>query len=762
MGRSIPSSTYRLQLSRGFTFREAVAVLPYLKALGIEMVYLSPFFKIEEGSLNPYKISSPDLINEDLGGEDGFNRFTAALKKHKMVHMIDLVPNHMGASVENRWWYDVLEKGQESEFADFFDIDWIRGGGKVVLPVLSDTSVMTIEKKQLKLDGRYYPLREGSEGYTIDKAIENQHYKLVHWRETHKLINYRRFFDISDLVALKIGKKKWYKRYHETVFRWIEEKKVQGLRVDHPDGIWDVEKYLKRLTKDCKKLEIEVEKILQSDEMLRKSWPVHGTVGYDALNTLNAVFICCDKEKEFDSLYKTFTGEKEDPKKLLSTIKRQYIQKYLMSETFAIANWLTDVAGGLGLDYRFEEIKGGLTEFLSHFPIYRSYVREKEKKFDPLDVKAFEKAVTDAKFPRRMKRFFLTEIWKKPYRQVLLRIQQLMPAVFAKGFEDTFLYRYNRMIALNEVGSSPTKFGITAQEFHKINQRRHELFPESMITTSTHDTKRSLDVRMRIAALSEIPEEFSKKLDRWRALNGPFIDKNMEYFFYQTLVGFWTDQRSSEIERLKSYILKAAKEAKNHTDWVDVNEGYEKALMKFIDKVLENRFFWDDFRPFQKRIVELGQLNSLSAIVLKMGMPGIVDFYQGEELFRYDLVDPDNRREVDFQRRQELLKAVLKGQDPQSMNPDELRIYLIASGLQARCLHKELFIYGSYKPIRSKDKDIIAFRRLYKGEEVVIKVRRFYASTSKDPVTVEKGFVDIFTHTNTTPFPFSMQMRIKT
>lgn len=767
MGKYIPSSTYRLQLSKSFTFREAISVLPYLKRLGVEMVYLSPFFKTESGSLNPYKISSPDLINEDLGGEEGFERFIKALKKHNLMHMIDLVPNHMGATVENEWWYDVLEKGRESIFADFFDIDWLRGDGKVVLPVLSDSSVMTIENKQLKVDGKYYPLREGSERYDISHAIENQHYKLVHWQQTHKMINYRRFFDISDLVALKIGKKEWYEKYHQTVFKWIKEKKVQGLRVDHPDGIWEVEKYLKRLSSDCKKLDITVEKILQSDESLRTNWPVDGTVGYDALNTLNALFIDSNSKKAFDLLYTTFAKETTPPKKLLSDEKHKYIEKYLNSELFAISNWLADVAGSVGSDYTFKEIKIALVAFLSHFPIYRTYVKEKGMKFDPLDVKAFQTAILDAKLNPRMKQFFSKEIWKKPYRRVLLRIQQLMPAVFAKGFEDTFLYLYNRMIALNEVGSSPTKFGITPHEFHKINETRHKLFPESMITTSTHDTKRSLDVRMRIAVLSEIPDEFSARIYLWRSINGPFIDPNMEYFFYQTLIGFWPDYEPSEMEakefekRLKDYMLKAAKEAKRHTNWFNPNSVYESALTDFITQVLQNQTFWHDFYPFQKRMTRCGELNSLSTLVLKLGMPGIVDFYQGEELFRYDLVDPDNRRDVNFQKREKILNEVLQDVTIEEwfndLSNSRLRMYILAKGLQMRDLHKELFIYGAYKPVRSQDKDIIAFRRTHKKQELIVKTRRFYTHPHPKEITIEKGFIDIFTNDKITPLPFSIQ-----
>ena len=739
----IPISSYRLQLTKKFTFQDAIKILPYLKTLGVEMIYLSPFFQIEKDSLNPYKILTPYEVDSQVGGKKGFESFCSALTKHHMTHMIDLVPNHMGASVDNPWWFDLLKFGKKSKYAQFFDIEWEAGNGKIIIPFLHDGSKIIKKGEFLYVDDKKYPLKPGTENLSLEDILSSQNYQLIHWKLTHKKINYRRFFDISELVGIKMEDPNLYDLYHKTIFRWIKEGKVQGLRIDHPDGLLNPSAYLKKLNRDCKNLYIVCEKILQSGELLRPDWKAEGTVGYDVLNTLNTLFVNPKSEKQFDKIYQEFTGDKKDPQQLLIDLKRSYIKKYLESEIEIISKKIKE--------------KEKLIELLAHFPIYRSFVKTKGKEIESADETLFK----NAKF-----------LLKDENRKALLRIQQLMPAVFAKGFEDTFLYRYNRLIALNEVGGNPTQFGMEIGKFHQINQKRSTHFPHSMITTSTHDTKRSLDVRMRIAVLSLIPKRWEAKIGKWRQLNGPFIDCNIEYFFYQTLIGFWPDDKQKSYltyrKRLIDYMIKVVREGKHYTDWVEVNENYESDLIKFINKVLDNELFWKDFYPFNEEITLYGMYNTFSSLILKLTLPGVCDFYQGEELWRYDLVDPDNRQDVNFQSRAKLLEEINTFPDQKTLlnwfsmpHNAKLKMYIIHKGLQIRNQEKDLFIDGKYIPLETKDENTVAFIRKKGNREILVITPRFYIPNPplEDLSKKLSGFIDIFTNDESTPLPFSIKFR---
>ena len=544
MHRQKPSCSYRIQLSEAFKFQDVKKLIPYLSRLGIDMVYLSPFFETEKGSLNPYKIVSTARVNPRYGGEKEFNAFVKELKKYNILHMIDLVPNHMGACTENPWWTDVLKKGHYSPYAHFFDIDWKRYNGKIVLPILNDKSKIKKKGPMLEVDGKKLPLRKGTTNLKGDKLLEKQNFILKHWKKTHKAINYRRFFDISELVGLKMQSRDLFKVYHERIFEWIKDDKIQGLRIDHPDGLWEPAKYLRKLRGKSKHLYTVCEKILQFDERMRPDWKADGTVGYDALNTINSLFIDTRKEKEFTEIYSKLAKEKEEPMTLLISEKKKYIRKYLTSELETIAKEIYEIGIKKGEEFNIGDLQDVLCEWLAAFPIYRSYISERKiwpSRKDRRLLSAF--LHKRLKIKDEYKVFFSHTILKRAYRKILLKIQQLMPAVFAKGFEDTFLYLYNRLTSLNEVGGTPTKFGLSIGEFHKITKERQIHHPLSMVTTSTHDTKRSEDVRMRISVLSERPKLFKKMIVKWRQQNGVFEDHNFDYFFYQTLIGFWPAKR---------------------------------------------------------------------------------------------------------------------------------------------------------------------------------------------------------------------------
>ena len=778
MQKRHPTSSYRIQLSDSFNFQDAKELVPYLADLGVDMIYLSPLFETEKGSLNPYKIVKPNKVNPRLGGEVEFNRFCKALKKYNIMHMIDLVPNHMGASIENPWWRDVLKMGRFSEYADFFDIDWKKYEGRIVLPILHDQSKVKKEGHNLSVDGKLIPLRPGTEKLEGDELLKSQNYILMHWKSTHRKINYRRFFDISDLVGIKMEKSALFKKYHEKVFEWIKEDKIQGLRIDHPDGLLEPSKYLQKLQKKSKKIYTVCEKILQFGESMRKDWRAHGTVGYDALNTINFLFVDKRGESEFSDMFSSLTGEKESPYALLISEKKRYIERYLESEINMFAKELYEMTAKAKEKIDWSDLKDALVQWLSHFPIYRSYISNKTKHFNREDRKLFYNYMQNHLECRsEYKDFFSKNILKRRYRKILLRMQQFMPAVFAKGFEDTFLYLYNRLTSLNEVGGTPTKFGLSIREFHKINKERQELYPMTMVTTSTHDTKRSEDVRMRISVLSERPKLFKKLIKQWRKENGTFDDKNFDYFFYQTLVGFWpakrpSPQKKKELrERLKAYFIKAVCEAKRHTDWIEHNKEYEKSLLRFVDGITKKSAtspFWKSFYLFLEEIDLYGKYNSLSSLILKLGMPGVIDFYQGHEFFRYDLVDPDNRRRVNFGKRGKTLEKIKKTKIDEDVlldwfhHPDDsmIKLFLMWRGLNVRKKYREVFTKGRYVPLMTRKNELVGFARLLGKQEVRIYAARFYSSHLGDiKIPVKKGFIDIFTGTDSTPLPFSIQIK---
>lgn len=645
-----PIATYRLQLHPKFTFEDAQKQIPYLKSLGIEMVYFSPFFLTEKEYKNPYKAVSYSRVDPRLGGEKAFLSCMRALKKAGIFCMVDFVPNHMGASVENPWYKDVLKKEKKSPYAKFFDIHW-------------------------------------------------------------KTKNYRRFFDITDLIGLHVEKKEVFQAIHKTLFSWIEKGLVQAIRVDHIDGLWDPLDYLQKIHKKVKNSWIFVEKILQKKESIPSQWPVSGTVGYESLNQINDLFVDHQQKKTFLDIYQDFTHKKTSPQKMLVEIKRNWIKEYFPKEI----EFLND------LFYRVDQQrfsldlwKDILVHFLSRLSVYRTYATKTDfpKACKIAVIEALDKDSLLKKLP--LKKIFFSQ----PYRKAFMQLQQYMPAVFAKGFEDTFLYQFVPMSALNEVGSTPWSFGSRVQEFHAFCIQQQKKHPLSLNTTSTHDTKRSLDVRMRISALTEIPDQWKRFLKLARKTFGPLFCANTEYLLYQTLLGFWSQNPNIE-KRLSDYMIKASREAKTWTKWTKPNLAEEKQLRSFIQKVFQlsqKSDFWKSFYQIHKKITKLGQYKSLSATVLQMTMPGIPDFYQGNEFFRYDLVDPDNRRKVDFFKRKQALST-----------HQNQKLLVIHKLLQFRKQYRDLFTKGSYKKIPMKDQSFVAFQRSYRNQVCIVVVQRLFS-----------------------------------
>ena len=587
----------------------------------------------------------------------------------------------------------------------------------------------------------------------MNRLLAQQVYQLAYWKTVRKQLNYRRFFDINDLIGIRVEAPEAFEATHALILRLIREGKLTGLRIDHIDGLYDPLGYLSQLQQHIVPQQaaeagrrpafyIICEKILTGDETLPEEWPVFGTTGYDFLNTVNALFVDGEGAQSLLATYSRLTGSQAAFEDIVYQKKRQVIEELFPGELHALGNHLANLARNsrYDFDYSPEELTRVLGEVIACLPVYRTYIRtlkvplrdrpylkhavsEAQRRNPDLDAAAVEflQHVLLLDFPPA-----LTPEQREAWLGFVLRWQQLTGAIMAKGFEDTALYNYNRLVSLNEVGGNPASAGMSAEEFHQHNLARRERCPYTLNATSTHDTKRSQDVRARINVLSEVSEEWEKHLTQWRRwnepkkqrLNGlPVPEPGIEMLLYQTLIGAWplAEEEVPEFKaRLKDYMVKAVREAKVFTSWLSPNSDYESALIKFLESILnsnkENGFL-EDFLRFEKRIAHYGALNSLAQVLLKITSPGVPDFYQGMELWDFSLVDPDNRRPVDFNRRINLLDALVQqeAQGQQSLaqqilnswQDGRVKFYLTYKALNIRRAHRELFLDGDYIPLQT-------------------------------------------------------------
>jgi (1->4)-alpha-D-glucan 1-alpha-D-glucosylmutase len=880
----IPIATYRLQFNRRFRFEDGRKLLPYLGALGITDLYASPLFQARKGSTHGYDLTDPTRLNPDLGSEEEFEALARALKAAEMGLLLDIVPNHMAASSENRWWRDVLESGSGSAYAPFFDIDWHSSkkalDRKILLPVLGDPYGNALENRELTvhlekngfavrygdtrlplsiksylriLSHRIETLEEtfgpdspvfrelwslieaiehlpdaaaGDPGAAaarareeeairqslwrlcrtrpeirsyveenlriangrrgepesfeaLDRLLSEQHYWLSFWRLANEEINYRRFFAISDLVGLRVEDFAVFNASHELALRLVADGKVTGLRVDHIDGLYDPLGYLATLrdrilasagadAAASPGFYILVEKILLCGETLPPEWPACGTTGYDFLNTANGVFVSARGARELDEIYARFLGEKTDFEEEVYRSRKLVMETHFAGEMHALGKHLGSIAeqDRYGRDLPRKEIRQALIEVTACFPVYRTYVRGHD--LSARDRRCLGRALREAQ--RRgaeasapvyefLGRVLMMEPpaslsgeQREERRRFLMRWQQFTGPILAKGLEDTALYIYNRLVSVNEVGGDPVSPGIATGEFHRREEAALARTPHGMNATSTHDTKRSEDVRARINVLSELPREWEKCLFLWSHWNGekkrriggrPVPDRNEEVLVYQTLLGAWPFEKSeipSFVERVKEYLVKAVREAKVYTRWDRPNPPHEAAVRDFVDSILEDKGenrFPENFLLFQKKIAPYGALNSLSQVLLKIACPGVPDFYQGTELWDFSLVDPDNRRPVDFPKRALLLNelqiresggaAPLLREIVSRWEDGRIKLFLTYKALNFRKRHRDLFLSGSYRPLPvsgAKKEHVLAFAREHCGFWTIAAVPR--------------------------------------
>lgn len=617
---------------------------------------------------------------------------------------------------------------------------------------------------------------------TLHDLLEEQVYRMAYWQVASDEINYRRFFDINDLAGLRMEEHPVFDTTHRFVLQLVREGKLHGLRIDHPDGLYDPPAYYERLRREIKaalggrdeEFYLIVEKILASYEKLVESWPVHGTTGYDFANSLNGLFVNGEAEHELDRTYARFTGRALDFDEVLYQSKRLTIEVQLSSELTVLASMLDDIAqrNRHTRDFTLNGCRNAITSFVANFPIYRTYIAENRVTDD--DRRYVEWAVAQAKKRNPaadvslldfIRSILLDEVrHDDPLRRAraarfAMKLQQYTAPVMAKALEDTAFYRYHRLVSLNEVGGDPRRVATTVAAFHHANQERMKNWPHGMLATSTHDTKRSEDVRARINVISEMADEWRTHLSRWRRFARSkklFVDggsaptRNDEYLFYQTLIGAWPTEAMDERrldefrERIKRYMLKAVKEAKVSSSWINPNAAYEEAVCHFVEEMLSHsgqNAFLADFVPFQRRLSRYGLLNSLSQQVLKLTVPGVPDIYQGTELWEFSLVDPDNRRAVDYRTRRALLRrladearrrsaAEMAGELLDRPEDGRVKLYVTWKLLNLRQRFPDLFHHGDYLPLPAagaRANHLVAFERRCEGHRIIVLAGRYFA-----------------------------------
>jgi (1->4)-alpha-D-glucan 1-alpha-D-glucosylmutase len=752
-----PDSTYRLQLTPEFGFDAAADVADYLADLGVSHVYLSPVLEAVPGSQHGYDVTDHARVRAELGGEGAFRALAKRLRARGLGIVLDIVPNHMAVPanlVLNKQLWAVLRDGRSSPCAHWFDIDWAAQDDRMLLPVLGGPPESCLADLWVEPAGgpdgepalRYFdhvlPLSPGTARLPMRGLLEAQHYRLAWWRDAAAELNWRRFFDIATLIGIRVEDPAVFDATHELIVGLVAEGVVDGLRVDHPDGLADPRGYLRRLAEATGGAWVVAEKILAPDETLPSDWVCAGTTGYDALRVVDGLFLDPAGGDALGAEYTRFCRQSGDDSpaarfaEVAAQAKREIAGGSLSAEVSRLARLLCAVAP----DTTPEDARAVLTEVLAAFPVYRAYVYQGEPAPAAAEA-AIGEAVDGARrqLPRRLRglaadlgatvlgRTVLggtvlggTELGARGpasgeagrAAELVVRFQQTTGPVQAKGVEDTACYRWPRLVALNEVGCNPDRLGAPPEEFHAVSGRLAADWPATMTTLSTHDTKRQEDVRARLAVLAELPQEWGRQVRQWheRAVTLRFhgraaaaVDPDTEYLFWQTLLGAWPISGT----RLSGYLTKAIREAKWRTSWTSPDQEYEAAVLGLAARVLDDPELSGSVADFAAGIAGDAAVNSLGAKLVQLTMPGAPDVYQGCELAALSLVDPDNRRPVDFARTRSELAALdasldaslrdnLAGGDVDSLS--RAKLLVTSRALRLRRARPEWFA-GDYEPL---------------------------------------------------------------
>ena len=812
-GARVPRATYRLQLHKGFTFDDAAAIVPYLAQLGISHVYCSPIHRARPGSLHGYDVVAHGEINPELGGMPAYRRFCECLRAHGMGQLIDLVPNHMGVlGADNAWWNDVLEHGSASRFAEYFDIDWQAAtpglAGKVLLPVLGDHYGEVLARGELVLEheaGRWFvryfehrfPVAAQGNPETLERAaqgdpdalhalLEAQAWRLAYWRSAADEINYRRFFDVNELAALRTEREEVFEATHGMALELAAQGDIDGLRIDHPDGLLDPGAYFDRLQagfaarvqaagRTAAPLYVVAEKITAPGEDVPLSWAIHGTTGYRFANVANAVLIDHRADASLKEIWRASTGQSQDYGEVVYQAKHDVATGTLASDLEVLANALLRIAKAdrRTRDHTLNSLREAIAAVGAAMPVYRTYngddgATRQDLRFidEAVGVASERLQLPDASIWPFVRESLLGRVVEGASPQLLpmvrrfaRRFQQYSAPVAAKGVEDTAFYRYFPLSSSNEVGGEPDRIGMTVDAFHAASLDRQRRWPHTMLATSTHDNKRSEDVRLRINLLSERVQAWQQAALRWNAMNEHLrggVSAAHEYLFYQTVVGAMPGPASSVdpgfADRIVQYMRKAAREGKSNTSWTRPDTAYEGALEAFVRGALSlegGNAFLPDVAHFVRELDRFSALGALSLVLLKFTSPGVPDIYQGCELIERSLVDPDNRRPVDFAARASALHELRTLADAREL-PSRVRELVDASPdgraklwatwrlLALRKAQPELFLHGSYEPLQvegERAQHVIAYLRRHEQTWVLVVVVRLFAVLAQEAAT---------------------------
>lgn len=754
-GRPVPVSTYRLQLNADLTLDDAAKQVPYLRRLGVTHLYLSPVLTAAPGSTHGYDVVDHDAISPVLGGREAFDRLAATAREHGLGLVVDIVPNHMAVPTpvwHNRALWSVLAQGPESPFAPWFDVDWSAGEGALLMPVLGRRigavladGELTLEEAQIPgVDGpqpvlRYYdhvfPVRPGTEQLPMAELVDRQHYRLAYWKVADEELNYRRFFDVGTLAAVRVEDPVVFDATHRLIAGLVRDGVVDGLRIDHPDGLADPQGYLDRLAEATDGAWVAVEKILAPTEQLPEDWATVGTTGYDAMWRIHATFVDPGGGGELGAVMHRLTGDTTDAlPHLVEEAKRQIVAGPLYAEVHRLADLAADICrDDVRLrDHTWRSLHECLVELVVAADRYRYYVRPGEPVHPDVQA-AFAECVATARSrldeDRHESLDLLAEMLlarevgsagrtrESRRDELVVRFQQTCGAVMAKGVEDTAFYRWSHLLSLCEVGGAPERFAISPEELHAWAVRTQDHSPVAMTGLSTHDTKRSEDVRARLGVLSELPVEWSHLVDHLRAVTADarpvLLDGRTENILWQTVAGTWDGGPLAE-DRVTEYLTKAIREAKSHTSWTAPDEAYEEAVLGFARHVLAAPEALEAYEGWARRAAPGVRAATLGMKLVQLTLPGVADVYQGTEVSAVALVDPDNRRPVDVAALDAALER-LEHEAPRSL--DDEKLVVTSRALRVRRERPGCFVGpdAGYVPLPASTGNAIAFARTDAG-----------------------------------------------
>jgi (1->4)-alpha-D-glucan 1-alpha-D-glucosylmutase len=720
----VPTSTYRLQITPDFGFADAADLVDYLHDLGVTHVYLSPVLQPLPGSRHGYDVIDHARLNAEAGGPDAFAGLVQRLHSLGMGAVADVVPNHMAVPTPawlNAQLWSVLRDGPGSPYAGWFDVDWSVPSHALLMPVLGLRIGQVLAESQLSLSTggpdddetvlRYFehelPVRPGTESLPLAELVDRQWYRLAHWRVADEELNYRRFFDVDTLAAVRVEDEAVFDATHRLLLDLVADGSLDGLRIDHPDGLADPRHYLARLAERTGGSWVVVEKILEGSETLPDDWRCAGTTGYDALLRVGGLFVDPAGAAPLSALLTELTGDPPELGPVVEKAKREVVGGGLYAEVQRLVDLLRAICDD---DVRLRDhtpraLHEAVSELLVAVDRYRAYVVPGEPAPGP-SVHAIEAAAEVARTHLPEYRHDTVDLVRDlalgrevgsagqaddPRRaELIVRFQQTCGPVMAKGVEDTAFYRWFRLASLDEVGGDPDRFGVASEELHAFSERLQREWPTTMTTLSTHDTKRSEDVRARLAVLAETPVAWGDAVRDWwtgaAPHRDPLVDARTEYLIWQTLVGTWP----ISAERLHGFVEKAVREAKVHTSWTSPDGDYEAAVHRFVDGVVQDADITTSLELFLQQNAGPSRAVLLGQKLVQLLMPGVPDVYQGTELVDLSLVDPDNRRPVDFAGRRERLARLDAGANPRDL--DDEKLLVTSRVLRLRREHPEWFV----------------------------------------------------------------------